>query len=276
MRRSAVTTPIVGLTLALAAPSAPLSAVPPTESPSPRPGAPPCGPRAGAMMRDFGFAPLPRVVRPAPGTGKIAIHLGTTPTIARVDAGGPAGGRLQNGDVVLAIDGLPTDTEAAAARYLRVRPGEQVRFTVRRGDERHDVTITTGETCVPIPAAPPAPGEAPGGTPTPDAPLPPAGAELLDPRRFGFAIRCDQCGDETQAGRTSFRFGVPPTVAFVDPDSPAGRAGLRAGDRLTHVNGIVLTGGDGWPALQALGPGASAELTFARGDASFRARLTAR
>jgi membrane-associated protease RseP (regulator of RpoE activity) len=244
-------------------------------APAPAHAAPPCDGGRGGLMRDFGFAPIPRVVRPG-ADGQPEIRLAGPFAIRDVRADGPAAGRVREGDALVAIDGLPIATPEAARRYLRVAPGESVRLVVARDGRPHAVTLTTGAACVPIPPAPPAPSAtpapdapgvaAPGVAAPADPPLPPA-AELLAPGLFGFAIRCDACGDVAQDGRVAFRFGRPPAVVAVTPDSPAARAGVRTGDRLTHVDGVALTGAQGWPRLAAVAPGRTVRLTFARGAA---------
>lgn len=71
----------------------------------------------------------------------------------------------------------------------------------------------------------------------------------------------------------------PGNAAVVDgvaPDSPAFRAGLRAGDRLTEADGIAVSGdrlGEALALLEGL-PGGSVVLTIRRGRRSFDAVLT--
>jgi membrane-associated protease RseP (regulator of RpoE activity) len=67
----------------------------------------------------------------------------------------------------------------------------------------------------------------------------------------------------------------PPVVVRVEPGSPAERAGIRPGDRLTHVAGVAITGAEGWPRFQAIRPGHGVTLGFARGTGSREAALTA-
>ncbi len=233
----------------------------------------PCDGGRGGLMRDFGFAPLARLVRPS-AQGASEIVLASPAVIRTVRADGPAAGRVQEGDALVAIDGHSIGTPEAARRYLRVAPGEAARLVVARVGATREVPVATGAGCVPIPPAPPsapsAPGaDAPGVDGPPVPPLPPAG-ELLAPTLFGFAIRCEQCGDVEADGRVAFRFGRPPAVAGVTPDSPAARAGVRAGDRLTHVDGVALTDAQGWPQLASVAPGRAVRLTFARGGTDAR------
>jgi Lon-like protease len=61
-----------------------------------------------------------------------------------VIGGTPAAGRLQEGDVVVAVDGRPVHTTAALRSAIgRHRPGERVRLTVRRVGKKVEVTLRT-------------------------------------------------------------------------------------------------------------------------------------
>ncbi len=55
------------------------------------------------------------------------------PTIGGVDSDGPTHGKLQPGDVIVAIDGMLITTRGAGERFSRISPGEPVELTVRRG-----------------------------------------------------------------------------------------------------------------------------------------------
>jgi PDZ domain-containing protein len=80
------------------------------------------------------LAALGKKVRASP-TGVVVIG---------VIGGTPAAGRLQEGDVVVAVDGRPAHTTAALRSAIgRHRPGERVRLTVRRGGKKVEVTLRT-------------------------------------------------------------------------------------------------------------------------------------
>jgi membrane-associated protease RseP (regulator of RpoE activity) len=191
------------------------------------------------------------------------------PTIEAIRRGGPADGKLQPGDVVVAIDGRLITTREAGRRFAQVTPGEPVQLTVRRDGREVTVEVTPDRTCpsvdvsaagaavVPTPApprppraaipsrpprvvtVPPAPPEAP--TPA-VAPLPPV-ARLLPEGWFGFSIQCSRCGiSQSDSGSAPvWDFSSPPTVESVEPGSPADRAGIREGDRITHIDGRAIT-----------------------------------
>jgi S1-C subfamily serine protease len=217
-------------------------------------------------MADLGFRPLSRTMRTDPATRRMEMVFLSQPRISGVRGKGPAFGVLRNGDVVTAIGGHPITSPEAARRYSEIRPGDRVRLTVRRARRLVDVTIAAAARCIAIPPAPPEPpvADAPEAPNAPVPPNPSGGAELLPERLFGLAIDCDDCGDDE---RGAFRFRAPPVVVGVAANSPAARAGLRVGDRLTHVNEIPLTSAMGLPALQAIRPGDTARISYMRGSA---------
>lgn len=67
------------------------------------------------------------------------------PVISSVTVAGPSDGILSPGDLVLAIEGTPVDTPEAVIEAVRtVAVGDRLAFTVLRGGEQRDVTVTTG------------------------------------------------------------------------------------------------------------------------------------
>ncbi|MEZ0076704.1 PDZ domain-containing protein [Planotetraspora sp. GP83] len=65
-------------------------------------------------------------------------------SVAETDKGQPADGKLKPGDEITAVDGTPVaELESVAAAVQKHKPGEPVRFTVKRGTASTDVTITT-------------------------------------------------------------------------------------------------------------------------------------
>lgn len=69
---------------------------------------------------------------------------------------------------------------------------------------------------------------------------------------------------ERVGGRAMMRFDAYPTIESVDPDSPAERAGLQAGDKLLALDGQDLTTGCE-PLSTLLKPGAHLRLRVKRG-----------
>ena len=231
-----------------------------------------CTDGRGAMMTDLGFANLPRTSRTDRRTGASRLVFEQEPRIRSVRSDGPAAGQLRDGDLLVALDGEPITTPEAATRYSRIRSGDTVRLTVRRDSRLADVIITAGSRCVPFPPSPPAPPPPPAA---PDAPAPPQD-EILPTGWFGFRLDCQNCGKETIDGTPRFRFREPPVVVSVERDSPAAAAGLRPGDRLTHVDGVDLTSASAWPRFQALDAGQEATFTYLRAGQSHRTTIRAR
>lgn len=61
--------------------------------------------------------------------------------------GGPARGRLRDGDELVAVEGRPITTRAAGARVAMIRPGERAILTVRRGGRDLTVAIDAVASC---------------------------------------------------------------------------------------------------------------------------------
>lgn len=220
---------------------------------------------------------------------------------------GPGEGKLREGDVLVAVDGRLITTAEGGRRYSNVDPGERVTLSVRRGGQVQDVTVVAGTRCTSMPVppappaapsppprtsppAPPAPPAAPGrvgAAPTPPRapsaprisppvpPAPPTPPEVMPDGWFGFGIQCTRCEIMRRNEETVFRFRELPTVVSVEPGTPAARAGLRRGDRLTHVDGLALTTDAGGRRFNAIQPGQQVRWTYTRDGGSRQATLTA-
>ena len=210
-----------------------------------------CDNGRGGLMTDLGFNRL---------------RFDTEPRISGVRSDGPAAGQLRDGDLLVALGGQPITTPEAAQRLSEIKPGEQVRLSIRRDGQVQDVTVTAGRRCIPHPPAPPEP-------PAPPAPPLPPMDEILPKGWLGFEITCQDCGDDESTG--AFRFRAPPVVVRVGPNSPAARAGLRPGDRLTHVDGVSLTSAAGWPRWSAIQPGQEVRIAYLRGDQTHQVTISA-
>ncbi|MFC7496953.1 MULTISPECIES: PDZ domain-containing protein [unclassified Nocardioides] len=71
----------------------------------------------------------------------------TEAVVAGVDEGSPAEGRLQQGDVILRVDGEQVaDSDDVVDAVGRVEAGQPVAFVVRRDGERRTVRVTPRET----------------------------------------------------------------------------------------------------------------------------------
>ena len=71
-------------------------------------------------------------------------------------------------------------------------------------------------------------------------------------------------------GRAGIGFGSDPIVGRVEPGSPAANAGLRAGDRITRVNGKAITSLEGFAVLSNEQKTKPVALDVARGAQSVR------
>ena len=93
---------------------------------------------------------------------------------------------------------------------------------------------------------------------------------------FGFSIRCNDCGWSASSADDSpvWESDEAPELSMVSPGSPAGRAGLRAGDRITHIDGLSLMSREGARRFGRVRPGQTVRLTVRRGNTSLTRELT--
>jgi len=69
------------------------------------------------------------------------------PYILDVDTGGPAAHLLEDGDVLVAVDGLLITTTEAGDRLANLEPGRPVTLRIRRGGNELTVRVTTRLGC---------------------------------------------------------------------------------------------------------------------------------
>jgi hypothetical protein len=267
----------------------------------------PCNGGAGTLVGDLGF----RTSRAAGAAvqvewGRVPVWtFGGEPVLGGITA--PGAGKLREGDVLVSVDGHLITTGDGALRYANARPGDRVRLGIRRGGRVEDVVVTAGERCLPLRPRPPAPRppppppriSAPGRPPAPQAtprsappapPAPPAPAPARTPPAppppplppgvlpdgwFGFGIHCRECGIRQVEGEMVFFFSEPPEVVSVEPGTPAAQAGMRRGDRLTHVDGVALTTAAGWRAFGGVRAGQQVRWTYTRGGQQMHASVRA-
>jgi S1-C subfamily serine protease len=71
-------------------------------------------------------------------------HFGVPPTVHSVDPGSPAElAGLEPGDVLTHIDGVPIDSDEGGERFFMIGPEQTITWTVRRGDEEHNLEMIT-------------------------------------------------------------------------------------------------------------------------------------
>lgn len=233
------------------------------------------------------------------------------PVIGGIAPDGPAAGKLQAGDVIVAIDGLLITTREAGRHLASLRPGQPVRLTVRRERREMQVDIRTRTDC---PA-----GLVSGFNGVEQAAqaaqlrglleeharqeavvarsLTATEARLADVKGltgrlqsslqrgawFGFGLSCTECSiqvddekarDGGQPGRV-WTFSDYPSVYSVDRGSPADRAGLQRGDILLRIDGVDLRTAAGGRNFGAVQPGDTVVFTYRRDGQTSRARMTA-
>ena len=233
--------------------------------------------------------------------GVRTFRFGTELTLGRIRPGGPTAGVLREGDVVVAVDGAPITTAEGGRRFGELAPGRPATFTIRRDGRTRDVRVVPGAQCtaslfgprpprpprpsrsvappaprpggqggilleedVPPPPAPPAPPRPPAPARPPSPPAPPPPPEFLPDGWFGFGIGCRRCDVIRENGRTTFAFRSTPQVENVEPGTPAARAGMQRGDRVTHIDATPLTTPAAWRRFSTVQPGQRVSWTFTR------------
>jgi S1-C subfamily serine protease len=178
--------------------------------------------------------------------GEPDIEFATEPTIAGIRKGGPADGKLEERDVLVAIDGQLITTRAAAIRYSSLTAGTPVRLTVRRGGVVKDVEITPAPSCDPLVLRF---ARTQGNVLSTD-PLRLQFKEriLTVPAKsrgwIGVGLSCPTCGASLGLQVTT-PFRAYPEIAEVTPDSPAAKAGIKAGDVILAIDDVSITSAAG-------------------------------
>lgn len=142
---------------------------------------------------------LGSIFGPAAGTG---VH------VVDVLKGGPAeAAGLERGDVIVRVDAQPIWDVRQLQRVVRAQPiNARVVLGVLRGTSRVSVPVTVGA-------------------------MPLAARAQLAGERLGFVVREVE---DSAGGRAPASARV--VVVFVDPDSPASRAGVQPQDTISRVN----------------------------------------
>jgi serine protease Do len=138
----------------------------------------------------------------------------------------PAVGKLQNDDIVTAIDGKPVlNTLELRNRIAAMTPGTEVKMTVFRNGKEQDVSLKLAEQPENLEVA------ARGGRDSGGALRGPGAANSAE--TFGMRLASPQ-------SPLVQRFGINATsgavVVNVQPDSDAAKAGIRPGDVITEVD----------------------------------------
>lgn len=187
------------------------------------------------------------------------------PTLWDIDPAGPAAGRVQPGDALVAVAGIPV-TSPQAGRILGDPPeGGPLPLTLRRDGSLVSVEVVPAPTCS-------ATTLSMGTDESVGLRVATRGFDDAEPRGgtgslLGLILRCEACrAVDTDEGRQPgrWRFEAYPTVAVVRGSGPAGIAGVLAGDRLTHVDGLDLLSEEGARRLSELRRGEEVEIRAER------------
>jgi hypothetical protein len=128
---------VAALALAFAGPAAAQSECPGGRRPAGDLGIEELRCSSGRCLRGFAFE-----------DGRLIQTFTTEPSVHDLDP--PADAVLEEGDVLVSVDGNLSTTTDAARRLANVEPGDRVRLTIRRDGVERDVTITAAATCDPV------------------------------------------------------------------------------------------------------------------------------
>jgi hypothetical protein len=203
------------------------------------------------------------------------------PEVGAVDPDGPCYGKVEEGDVIVAIGGELVTTEAAGFLFMTAPAGLPIDLTLRRTGVERTVTVVPTEICENDPRSfmnhllkplertyiirgtpevqmKPAP---PASPPTPPAPVePPRSVDFPHPW-MGIGLRLSAEGHRADG---NLRFSEPPTIFRIEPGSNAEKAGLRPGDVITEIDGILIDTVEGTESFMGIQPDQKIEWTILR------------
>jgi hypothetical protein len=226
--------------------------------------------RDGQTVPDFGYGSVScdNCLSVVSRGGLSIPHFSGSPTLHQIRADGPGAGLLSEGDTLLAVDGLPITSDAAADRLSSYRT-TPTRLTLRRNGAERVAAISPRPVCV---------GVATRHTVALRDSVPhERGRIAVEPRAtLGVAFECDAgCNLDQSNGRPRWVFSRFPVVAAVDPGSVAANAGLRAGDTLWTIDDTPLTAPAAGEMLGGVGPNASFKLGWRRAGQPYSALVRA-
>lgn len=191
------------------------------------------------------------------GTGPAAFAFSSEPWLRAIDPTGPAVGRIEEGDVLVAVNGLLITTSAGGAALARLDANREAELALRRAGRLVEVRVRPRASCreplILIGNAMVAAGDTRSGAlrgsadadPIIDFTAPQQLSETAFDAGLGMTLRCPGCavrarGDETRWAVTSF-----PIVGYVAPGGVAEEAGLAPGDEIRRIDGRDVRDPDG-------------------------------
>jgi C-terminal processing protease CtpA/Prc len=184
------------------------------------------------------------------------IQLGGEIELRDIRPDGPAAGRVQDGDILVAVDGALITTRAGSEHLFDAQPGRPLRLTIRRGGRDREVVV------VPMGGrAEKTEAHASKPAPTGSTPRGPARGWL------GVGLSCQCTVQSNPDGGEIWSFDKTPEVFAVRDDGPAVHAGVRVGDLVETIDGVPLTTAEGGRRWSAIAPGESIRLGIRRGHA---------
>ena len=201
-----------------------------------------------------------------------ALEATVEPRLAAIDAGGPAAGLLEEGDLIVAIDDSPITTRQATTKIAELEVGRSVGLVIRRNGRLLDVTVIPVLGCI-------LPTIISYGSTSNDSASPSRAGRGFPLSEFGIGnlIRLEALGltlvgeiqsDVSVGGTRRSWFRASPVVAGVVAGTRSAIAGLSPGDVLMRAGGHLLTTPEGGAALMGASENeANVPLQLRRGTA---------
>ena len=191
------------------------------------------------------------------------IQLGGELVLSEIRPKGPAAGRVEEGDILVAVDGALITTHVGSLHLFGAQAGRPIHLTVRRQGHDREVVIVptagaTGASTAATAAAPPASAVPPAGVA--------AVATFKAPGRLGIGLACSCTMHSHPDGAETWTFDEPPQVRGVRQGGPAEQAGILVGDLLESVDGVPVTRPEGGRRWSAIAPGQRVRLGIRRGE----------